>query len=100
MTISDPQIETQLAKPASGQLVVELKARPAKETNVEFFWAGPGDGYRADQSSKRTLNAADKFQQYLFRIGSGAPVQNLRFDPLQNQGELQIETITLYNVSQ
>ena len=95
---SDPQIETRLDQPASGNLVVALDARPAKGADVEFFWAAPGDGYRPDHSNKRQLNAADQMQQYLFRIGGGEPVQQLRFDPLGGPGELQIGTLTLYRL--
>ncbi len=99
-TGDDPRISTQLAKPAAGKLVVELKARPAKGSNVEFFWAGPDNGYGADRSSKRALKAAKKVQSYLFRIRTGTPITMLRFDPLKNQGELQVESITLYRVKE
>ncbi len=97
-TGNDPRIATQLADPATGTLVLELKARPAKGTSVEWFWAGPENGYQAKESINRALNAADSVQSYLFRIGNGKPVQQLRLDPMQNKGELQIESITLYQL--
>ncbi|MFW6106753.1 MAG: family 78 glycoside hydrolase catalytic domain [bacterium] len=95
-TGDDPQTATKLGKPLSGDLVLSLTARPEKTTKVEFFWAPSGGNYQAGKSSSRQLGAADKLQEYLFRIGDDQPLGRLRFDPLAGQGELQIERIAIY----
>jgi len=43
-------------------------------------------------------NPADQVNSYLFRIGGDRPLQKLRFDPFAGQGELEIETLTVYQL--
>ena len=97
-TGTDPQIATTLDEPVSGTLVLELKASPTKGTSAQFFWATASGGFNATDTTTRSLNAATQVRQYLFRIGSGQPIQTLRFDPSANEGELPIESITLYRL--
>jgi alpha-L-rhamnosidase len=95
-TGDDPQLVTILPDPISGRLAIELRMRPAKGASVQFFWASPSGGFNAQQQTQRSLNPADGVHSYLFRIGDDRPLQKLRFDPFQNQGEMEIESIRLY----
>jgi alpha-L-rhamnosidase len=97
-TGSDPQIETRLNQAASGQLVIELKAQPAKGTSAQFFWAAADGGFNAQDTSARPLLATKQVKQYLFRVASKQPIQKIRLDPFEDAGELQIESITLYRL--
>jgi alpha-L-rhamnosidase len=97
-TGSDPQLATQLPRSLTGPLAVQLKARPAKGTTAQFFWASPTGGFNASQQNGRQLNPADQVNTYLFRIGDGGPLQKLRFDPFSNQGEMQVESLAIYQL--
>jgi alpha-L-rhamnosidase len=97
-TGSDPQLATELPEPLTGPLAIELKARPAKGTSAQFFWASPSGGFNARQQNSRQLDPADQVNAYLFRIGDDQPLQKLRFDPFANQGELEIQTLTIYQL--
>ena len=98
-TGSDPQLETQLAEPVAGNLAIALMARPVQGATVEFFWAGENRGFSAGNSNARPLNSANETHQYLFRLGGDMPVRKLRMDPFQNDGEMQIDSITLYRLA-
>jgi len=97
-TGGDPQLATELPKPFSGPLAIELKARPAKGTITQFFWASPTGGFNAAQQNQRQLNPADQVNSYLFRIGDDQSLKKLRFDPFANQGEMEIESLTIYRI--
>ncbi|MHB0955409.1 MAG: family 78 glycoside hydrolase catalytic domain [Pirellulaceae bacterium] len=97
-TGADPQLATLFEEPMSGPLVLELEAAPAKGTTAQFFWAAADGGFNSTDTIARSLNATPHVRKYLFRIGSGQPIQTLRFDPFSNEGELQIESITLYRL--
>jgi hypothetical protein len=49
----------------------------------------------ARQQNMRQLDPTDQVNAYLFRIGDDQPLQKLRFDPFADQGEIEIETITV-----
>jgi len=98
-TDGDPQLVTKLAQPLKGPLIIELRARPAKGTSAQFFWASPTGGFNASQQTGRQLNPADKVNVYLFRLGDGQPLQSIRFDPFANQGEMEIESIVVYQLT-
>ena len=98
-TGNDPQLETQLAEPAAGKLVIALTARPVKGATVEFFWAGENRGFSAGNSNARPLNSSSETHHYLFRLGGDIPIRKLRMDPFQNDGEMQIDSITLYRLA-
>ncbi len=86
-TGGDPQLEIRFAEPVAGPLVLALQAQPAAPTDVQFFWAEPGTGYREAASNRRQLNASETMQQYLFRLENDKPIQQLRFDPLSGAGQ-------------
>ena len=97
-TGADPQLVTELLRPLSGPLAIELRARPAKGATVQFFWASPSGGFNASQQDQRQLNPADQLNAYLFRIDDDQPLQKLRFDPFSNQGEMEIESLSIYQI--
>ncbi|EMI15950.1 alfa-L-rhamnosidase [Rhodopirellula maiorica SM1] len=103
-TGDDSQMAVRLAKPASGKLVIELRAMPRDGAASQFFWASPGRGFNGQQQSKRTLRETDQTNAYLFAISEGEPVDKLRFDPFAtydehaNVGEMKIESITVYQL--
>ncbi len=97
-TGADPQLSIQLAKPLSGLLAIEIKGRPEKGATPQFFWASPTNGISGSRQTSRNLNPADEINAYLFRIGDDQPLQKLRFDPFSGKGEMQIESITIYQI--
>ncbi len=99
-TGNDPQLVTELSQPVSGPLAIELRGRPAQGASAQFFWASPTGGFNSGQQNSRSLNPADQLHSYLFRVGDDKPIQQLRFDPFTNQGEMEIESITIYQINQ
>ena len=99
-TGNDPQVITRLPKALVGPLALELKARPTKGASPQFFWASPAGGFSAQQQTQRTLNATDQMNSYLFRIGDKQPLAQLRFDPFSGEGEMEIESLTIYRLQQ
>jgi len=97
-TGADPQLVTELPRAMSGSLAIELRARPAKGATAQFFWASPNGGFNANQQTGRQLNPADQINSYLFRIGDNQPLKKLRFDPFSSQGEMEIESLSIYQV--
>ncbi len=97
-TGNDPQLTTLLPKPLSGPLAIELRVRPAAGAKVQLFWASPAGGFNASQQNGRQLEPADQINAYLIRIGDDQPLQKLRFDPFSNRGEMEIETLTIYQL--
>ncbi|HYW78457.1 MAG TPA: alpha-L-rhamnosidase C-terminal domain-containing protein, partial [Thermoguttaceae bacterium] len=95
-TGSDPQLATDLPNPLAGPLVIELRARPANGAAVQFFWASPGRGFNPQQQTQRQLDPADRVGSYLFRIDDEEPLKALRFDPFSGQGEMEIESLSIY----
>ncbi len=98
-TGNDPQLETELATPATGRLAVVLEAHVAKGTTAEFFWAAPAGGFSVSAATARPLNASDQMKQYVFSIGGSQPIGKLRFDPFSNEGEMEIKSLTLYQLA-
>ncbi len=94
----DPQLTTTLDKPLSGSLVIELRARPTKGATPQFFWASPSSGFNARQQTQRPLNPNRELTSYLFRIGDEQPLKQLRFDPMSDEGELEIESLVIYQL--
>jgi hypothetical protein len=94
----DPQLATELKEPLAGPLAIQLRARAAKGTSAQFFWASPSGGFNARQQNARDLAPADQVNSYLFRIGDDQPLAKLRFDPFANQGEMEIESLTIYRL--
>lgn len=99
-TGADPQLATQLPKPLAGPLAIELRAGPAKGTAAQFFWASPSGGFNPGQQNQRQLDPTDQVNAYLFRIGDDEPLQKLRFDPFSGQGEMEIESLTIYQLGE
>lgn len=99
-TGDDPQLALELSKPLAGPLVAELKIRPEKGAKSQFFWASPSGGFNGRQQTQRQLNPAEQMNSYLFRIGDSQPVEQLRFDPFSGQGEMEIESLTIYQLGQ
>ncbi len=97
-TGADPQLALELPKPLDGPLAIEVKARPAKGTSAQFFWASPSGNFTPGQQNQRRLEPADRVNAYLFCIGDDEPVQKLRFDPFSNQAEMEIESLTIYRL--
>jgi alpha-L-rhamnosidase len=95
---ADPQLVTELPQPLTGSLAIELRAKPGKGATAQFFWASTGGGFNARGQNQRQLNPTDQFESYLFRIGDDQPLQKLRFDPFQNEGEMEIESISIYQL--
>ena len=95
---NDPQLVTRLPKPLSGPLAVELKARPVKGASPQFFWASPTGGFSAQKQNQRKFNATDQVNSYLFLIDDKAPLGQLRFDPFSGEGEMEVESITIYRL--
>lgn len=104
-TGQDPQIATSIGEDLSGKLVIELRVYPAKAVESQFFWANPRRGFNGSQQSKRRLNPTEQINSYLFPIEPSTPIRKLRFDPFATydkyakQGEMQIESISIYNLS-
>lgn len=96
----DAKFITKLEKPLSGSLALELKAMPAKPVTVEFFWGGPKGGFSPARALSRSIKATKEPRSYLFRITADDPIDTLRFDPFANESELQVESITIYSLSQ
>jgi alpha-L-rhamnosidase len=92
----DPQLFTEFDYPLQGPVVVELRARPEQGTQAQFFWASPDGGFNAVQQSARRLKPTDRINSYLFRIGDRQPLKKLRFDPFANSGEMEIESLVIY----
>ncbi len=97
-TGSDPQIETELDRSATGPLVLQIHALPSQNTSVQLFWASSKGSYSAGASVRRELKTTDKMQEYLFPIGDGKPIRHLRFDPFPDRGEMRIQAIALYRL--
>jgi len=57
-TGEDPQFALRMSNPVSGNLVLELKARPIISNSVEFYWASPERGFNPTQSTSRKLTAS------------------------------------------
>jgi alpha-L-rhamnosidase len=95
-TGGDPQMATQFDDPLAGPLAIELKARPRKAVQAQFFWASPTGGFNARQQNGRQLNPASQLNSYLFRVGDDQPLKKLRFDPFANQGEMEVHSLTVY----
>ena len=98
-TGDDPQLLTQLVEPITGPLALELKARPAKGATPQIFWASPSGGFNGRQQISRSLNPADQVNSYLFRIGDEDSLQKIRFDPFAGPSEMEIESLTIYRLS-
>ncbi|MCS7471310.1 glycoside hydrolase family 78 protein [Stieleria sp. ICT_E10.1] len=104
-TGEDSQMAVRLDQPATGKLVIELRAMPAKGATSQFFWAMPGRGFVGHQQRKRTLRETEQVNAYLFTITDGEPVGKLRFDPFAtydkyaNAGEMMIESIAIYRLA-
>ncbi len=94
----DPWMVTELSEPLGGALAVVLKARPTQGASAQFFWAPPEGGFSERAANSRPLNPTDATQQYLFRIGGGKPLGKLRLDPFSSEGEMRIESITIYGL--
>jgi alpha-L-rhamnosidase len=99
-TGSDPQLAIDLGKPIQGPLVLGVRAQPIKPATFDLFWAGPGASFSPKQHLKRPLNATSKMNQYLFRIEDASSIQSIRIDPMENEGELRLESITVYQLDQ
>lgn len=103
-TGDDSWLSTDLAMPASGDVVVEIRAMPARGATSEIYWCGAGMGFNARQTSKRTLAKTDTSNAYLFLIRDPKPITKLRFDPFTTYdqyadvGEMQIESIAVYRL--
>jgi len=96
----DPKMATQLDKAVSGPLAIVVKGQPVKDCSAQFFWASPTGGFNAQATNARPLNAADAVGEYLFRIGDGQPLAKLRFDPFSDIGEMRIESLTVYRLTE
>lgn len=94
----DPQMATKLSEPLTGPLAIVVRGRPQRGTNAQFFWAPPAGGFHAQATNSRPLNPTDVTQEYLFRIGDEKPLGQFRFDPFSNEGEMGIESMTIYRV--
>ncbi|QDV81620.1 Bacterial alpha-L-rhamnosidase [Stieleria magnilauensis] len=105
-TGEDSQMAVRLDQPATGKLVIELRAMPAKGATSQFFWATPGRGFVGHKQSKRTLRETEQVNAYLFTITDGEPVGKIRFDPFAtydkyaNVGEMMIESIAVYRLAE
>ncbi len=97
---ADPQLSTMLPEPLTGSLAIELKARPEKGTQAQFFWSTAGGGFNSAQQTQRPLNPSDQVNSYLFRIEGVQPVQMLRFDPSSGPGELEIESLAIHQLAE
>jgi alpha-L-rhamnosidase len=97
-TGADPQLITRLPQTLAGKLAVVLRARPTKGASPQFFWASPEGGFNGQQQNQREVRPTDRLDNYLFRIGNGEPLQKLRFDPFSNEGEMEIESISIYQL--
>lgn len=97
---ADPQMVTRLPQPVSGPLAIVVCSKPAASGMSQFFWAAPNGGYQADASVGKTLTPRGRVAPYVFRFTPKQPLQQLRFDPFSGQGQMQIESITLYQLSQ
>ena len=99
-TGADPQLALRLPEPLAGSIVAELKVRPENGAKSQFFWASPSGGFNGRQQTERQLNPSDQMNAYLFRIGDGQPIDQLRLDPFSDQGEMEIESLTIYQLGQ
>ncbi|PAY19170.1 alfa-L-rhamnosidase [Rhodopirellula sp. SM50] len=105
-TGEDSQMAARLGTPATGKLVIELRAMPATGATSQFFWAQPGRGFNGQQQSKRTLRESDQVNAYLFSIPGEQRVGKIRFDPFATYdryadvGEMLIESISVYQLAQ
>lgn len=104
-TGEDSQMAVRLDQPATGKLVIELRAMPENGATSQFFWAHPGRGFNGQQQTKRTLREADRVNAYLFAVNPSEPIQKLRFDPFATYdqyakvGGMLIDSITLYKLA-
>ncbi|MEL6105598.1 MAG: glycoside hydrolase family 78 protein [Planctomycetota bacterium] len=104
-TGDDSQMAVRLDKPASGKLVIELRAKPENGATSQFFWAQASQGFNGQQQSKRTLRKTDQVNAYLFSASMKEPIRKLRFDPFAtydkyaNAGEMLVESITVYRLN-
>ncbi|MCA9263388.1 MAG: family 78 glycoside hydrolase catalytic domain, partial [Planctomycetales bacterium] len=98
----DPQVAVHFAPAIQGSFVVQLNANPHQGAESQFFWAGPGHGFNAQEQIKRHLNEAEQVNPYLFGGQSNQPVDRLRFDPFEsfdaaaNVGHMDVESISIY----
>ncbi|TWT98345.1 glycoside hydrolase family 78 protein [Stieleria varia] len=103
-TGDDSQMAVRLPTPATGRLVIELRALPANGATSQFFWAGPNNGFNATQQTKRMLMATEQVNAYLFLITEKGPVTKIRFDPFATYdkyakaGEMMIESIAVFEL--
>lgn len=95
----DPQMVVEFEKPITGPLAVALKARPSKGSQVQFFWADASQGFNAIETTSRTLNPSQNINEYLFRIDSDKAIKALRFDPFSGQGQMGIESLSIYQLA-
>ncbi len=94
----DPQMSTKLAKGVEGSLAIEVRAKPRKGCEMQFFWASPESGFNAGQTNSRPLSATEQVNEYRFHIGNKLLIDKIRLDPLSNEGEIYIESIKLYRL--
>jgi alpha-L-rhamnosidase len=96
----DPQMAIELESPLQGKLVLAVRARPKRSGAFEIFWAGPEAGFSGKKNTRRPLNSTDKMNDYLFRLDDDSPIANIRIDPMDGEGEMIVESITLYQLAQ
>ncbi|KAA1259124.1 Bacterial alpha-L-rhamnosidase [Rubripirellula obstinata] len=103
---SDSQIATTLSESVSGKLVIELRAVFDKGVTSQFFWAPPNQGFSEGRQSIRRLKSSEQMRSYLYLIKGDGPVQKIRFDPFQtydeyaDKGEMEIESISIYQLAE
>jgi alpha-L-rhamnosidase len=95
----DPQLSVRLDEPLRGPLVISLEAWPTAGAEVEFFWAGAGEGLSATRSLSRPLQVSQQFNRYLFVVPPESEVQLLRFDPFRATGQMRIRRLELWQLA-
>jgi len=69
-----------------------------------LFWALPGPGSNGTQQSQRPLAASKQMNSYRYAIKRNGSVRKICFDPFAtcdehaNKGEMQIESIAVYQL--
>lgn len=103
-TGDDSWLATALASPVSGDVVVQIRAMPARGVTSEIYWSAADMGFNPGQTTKRTLAKSDTVNEYLFLIRDSKPIVKLRFDPFTTYdqyadvGEMKIDSIAVYRL--
>lgn len=73
---------------------LNVSMKSSAEDRAQIFY-DLGQGFTEASSEKATVHASEQFREYRFLFPGGKRVFNLRFDPLQSPGQVEIRRMTV-----